>query len=250
MRLRLASGAVVAALGLLATLAGCGGTRSESPARKETASTRVVAPDTPLGEGRQKLAAGTHTLDLASRDHTGTAPAHVPKIEISVPAGWFNYDGWAMSKGQALRAPVFVTFWDVARVYPTPCKWWGKGLIDPGPSVTGLASALAKQPSRHATTPTAARLDGHQGRYLELSVPNGVDFGDCDEGAFESWTANGWASDRYQQKPGQVDMIWIVKVGGHRLVVDASYLPGASSRDRVELEHVVKSIRFLDCRPF
>jgi len=187
-------------------------------------------------------------LDLSSRarDLTDSGVPRLPKIALTVPDGWFNYDGWAMSKGHVWRAPVFVMFWDVARVYPAPCRWKGKPLVDPGAGVAGLAAALAKQPLRHATTPTAAALDGHRARYLELSVPASARFDECDEGSFESWTANGWASDRYEQKPGQVDRIWILTVDGRRLVVDASYLPGATASDRAELQRVVSSIRFLD----
>ena len=57
---------------------------------------------------------------------------------------------------------------------------------------------------------------------------------------------NGWASDRYQQSPGQVDRLWILDVHRERLVVDASYLPDATAHDRAELEEVVQSIRFVD----
>jgi hypothetical protein len=234
------AGTVVAALTLLGTVAVCGGTGGDSSTR------RTVAPGPPLGAGRQKLTAGTHVLDLSKLDQRRTGPSHLPKIEITVPDGWFNYDGWAMSKGRVSRAPVFVTFWDVAGVYPTPCKWKGKPLVDPGTSLAGLAAALAKQPSRRATPPVATALGGHRGRYLDFSVPAGVRFDQCDEGAFESWTANGWSSDRYEQEPGQVDRVWILAVDGQRLVVDASYLPRASARDRAELEHVVNSVRFLD----
>jgi hypothetical protein len=139
-----------------------------------------------------------------------------------------------------------VFFWDVDQVYPTPCKWKGKPMVDPGPDVDRLVAALSDQPLRNATAPTDIELGGFHGKYLELSVPTDIDFDDCDEGYFESWTANGWASDRYQQKPGQVDRIWVLDVNGERLVVDASYLPEATPQDRAELESVVDSIRFLD----
>jgi hypothetical protein len=240
--------AALAALTLLATLVACGGERGGRSAGEGEASTTAAAETSnrPLGAGRQKLDAGNHLLDLAPLDHTAIRPTHLPKIAITVPDGWFNYDGWAVRKGPDLPPPVFVTLWDVAGVYPTPCKWTGKALVQPGRDVNGLASALAKQPLRNATAPTATTLAGYRGKYLELSVPTGIEFDDCDEGSFESWTANGWSSDRYQQKPGQVDRIWILDVDGQRLVVDASYLPEATGRDRAELERVVNSIRFLD----
>jgi hypothetical protein len=107
----------------------------------------------------------------------------------------------------------FVTLWDVDDVYPTPCKWKYKPMVDPGRGVNGLASALAKQPLRNATPPTDVVLGGFRGKYLQWSVPTDIAFDepredlalfpDCDENTFQSWTgAPGWASDRYQQAPG------------------------------------------------
>jgi hypothetical protein len=223
--------AVLAAfvLTVTAALAGCGGSAS----------------DPSLAAGREELKPGTHVLDLVRRVHREPALVHLPKIEITVPTGWFNFDGWAMSKGPDDKT-AFVTFWDVDRVYPTPCRWKYRPMVDPGRGVNRLAAALIAQPLRHATAPTDAVLGGFRGKFLEWSVPTNVDLDDCDEGVFESWTARGWSSDRYQQAPGQVDRLWILDVNGERLVVDASYLPNATAHDRAELDSVVSSIRFLD----
>lgn len=194
-------------------------------------------------------------LDLPSRVQAGVVPPHLPKIELTVPAGWFNYDGWALLKGRGV-SPLLMGFWDVADVYPTPCKWAGKRLVDPGRGVDGLASALARQPLRNATAPVDAVLGGFHGKYLRWSVPRDIAFDEkhrikalfpgCDEKTFKSWSANGWAGERYEQAPGQVDMLWILDVHGERLVVDASYLPEATAAERAELDRVVHSIRFLD----
>ena len=222
---------VFGVISVVVTLAACGGSASKS---------------SPLGPGREELRAGAYVLDLVARDRAGTGPAQLPKIELTVPDGWFNYKGIAVGKGEKVPQTAFVFFWHVDQVYPTPCKWAGKPLVDPGRGVDGLAFALANQPLRHATVPTDIELAGFRGKYLRLSVPTNIDFDDCDEGYFESWTADGWASDRYQQKPGQVDRIWILDVDGQRLVIDAAYLPEATAQDRAELERVVDSIRFLD----
>lgn len=244
---KLARGAVaLSALTLLATLVACGGEHGGRSAGEASASAAGKTSEIPLGAGRQKLDAGTHVLDLTALDDRGTGPVQLPKIAITVPDGWFNYDGWAVSKGRELPPPVFVAFWDVAHVSQTPCHWAGKPMTDPGRDIDGLASALAEQPLRNATAPTDVVLAGFRGKYLEISVPIELDFGDCDDGVFESWTATGWSSDRYQQTPGQVDRIWILDVDGERLVVDASYLPEATASDRAVLERVVNSIRFLD----
>jgi hypothetical protein len=220
------------------TATACGGSGGSKPAPQQEWPT-------PLAAGHGRLEPGVHVLDLTARDQRGAGAAQLPRIGITIPAGWFNYDGWALGKGQ-IPFLVAVAFWDVARVYPTPCRWAGRPLIDPGRDVNGLASALARQPRRNAPAPADVSLAGFHGKYVELSVPNDIHFTDCDEGSFESWTASGWASDRYQQAPGQVDRLWILDVHGRRLVVDAAYLREATARDRAELDRVVRSIRFLN----
>jgi hypothetical protein len=233
---------------LLLALTACGGSKGTGSRQQSPA---------PLGAGHQKLEAGAHVLDLTARDKRGADAAKLPRIEITLPEGWFNFDGWAVHKGRKPNT-VFVTFWDVDEVYPTPCEWKYKPMVDPGPGVDGLASALATQPLRNATSPTDVVLGGVRGKYLQWSVPPDIAFDEahaddalfpnCDEHTFQSWTARGWAGDRYQQAPRQVDRVWILNVDGQRLVVDASYLREATRSDRAELEQVVNSIRFLGSR--
>ena len=193
----------------------------------------------PLGVGNELLSPGVHVLDLVSREH-GNGPKHLPRIAITLPSGWYNYDGWGVNDGGTL----IVSFWDVAMVYPTGCRWRSKPMIDPGQSVDGLARALATRPLRHASEPKSVALAGFRGKYLQWSVPKKIDFAGCGQGYFESWTARGWASDRYQQGPGQVDRLWILDVKGQRLVIDAAFMPWATQRQRTELNRIVHSIRF------
>jgi hypothetical protein len=195
----------------------------------------------PLGPGEEKLSPGVHVLDLVSLEHGPTGYAHLPRIAVTLPSGWFNYNGWAMNDGGALS----MSFWDVDKVYPTPCQWQGKPMIDPGRTVDGLARALASRPLRHASTPMDVVLAGFRGKYLRWSVPSKINIPGCGQGYFESWTGRGWATDRWQQGAGQVDRLWILEVKGQRLVVDAAYLPWATRKQRTELDRIVHSIKFL-----
>ena len=195
----------------------------------------------PLGPGEQRLSPGVHVLDLVSRNQGRIGYKHLPRIAFTLPSGWFNYNGWGVNDGGALG----MSFWDVAKVYPTPCRWQGKPKIDPGRTVDGLARVLASRPLRHASRPGDVVLAGFRGKYLRWSVPTTIDFSRCGQGYFESWTGRGWATDRWQQAPGQVDRLWILSVHGRRLVVDANYLASATRKDRAELDRVVHSIRFL-----
>jgi hypothetical protein len=190
---------------------------------------------------REALDAGTYIADLASR-----SAKPFPKVQITVPDGWANDDGWIVA------TPGYITgvmLWDVVDVYAHPCQWQGPR-VHPGPTVDDLVAALVDQPLRNATEPVDVTIDGYHGKRLEWSVPNDIDFADCDirdrggEPTFESWTAAGWASDRYQQSPGQIDRLWILDVGGARLVIDAQFMPETTELQVVELMQVVESIRF------
>jgi hypothetical protein len=195
----------------------------------------------PLGAGEQPLSAGVHVLDLVSREQGRPGYKHLPRIAITLPTGWFNYNGWGLNNGAALG----VSFWDVDKVYPTGCRWHAKPKIDPGRTVKGLARVLATRPLRHASRPRNVELAGFRGEYLRWSVPSEIDFSRCGQGYFESWTGRGWATDRWQQGPGQVDRLWILDANGKRLVIDANYLPSATRKQRVELNRIVHSIKFL-----
>ncbi|HLB85760.1 MAG TPA: hypothetical protein VJK00_13560, partial [Steroidobacteraceae bacterium] len=91
-----------AALTLVGTLVACG---SESGVRSaaEAATMGPGASKKPLGAGHEQLQAGLQVFDLTARAHSGTAVEKVPRIAITLPGGWFNYDGWAVQKGRTPR---------------------------------------------------------------------------------------------------------------------------------------------------
>lgn len=175
-----------------------------------------------------------------------------PTIHAAAPLSWDDFEGWGLVRdacgGRTGRCAstdrtMAIMFWGVTRVDGHPCDWFGSG-FDPGPSVEDLASALRSVPTRRASEPERVTVGGVDGLYMQWSVPDDIDFDDCDLGSFESWAGNITGSNRYQQAPGQVDRLWILDVGGERLVIDAFYLPGTPEEDRHEIDDIVGSIRF------
>ena len=236
-------------------LAACGGPQGLATSVSQASTTAAIAPSTTLTPasttepvasiptlwtGEEELEPGTYLLNFQLRADAGRV---YPQVVLTVPDGWQNQDGWLVGIGRDTPRNMFVSFWDVAQVYPHPCDWSGRK-IDPGRTVEGLVAALANIPMRNASTPVEVTVDGYQGFMLEWSVPTDIDFSSCDEGFFESWTGLGWSSDRYQQGPGQVDRLWILDIDGSRLVIDAAYMPGVTEQDREELFAVVDSIQF------
>ncbi len=137
-------------MSLIVTLTACSGSApggsSPSEAATEAATPTAQGTPSPLGRLEGDLEPGTHILDPVALDQLGTGPGptQLPQIEITVPEGWYNGGGWVVRKGSgsppSLR--VAVMFWDVDKVYPTPCdgqrsRWstrdpHGQGAAGPG----------------------------------------------------------------------------------------------------------------------
>ena len=135
-----------------------------------------------------------------------------------------------------------ISTWAVGNVFANPCHSNGT-LLDPpiDSSVDGLVAGLASQDGHPATTPTDVRVDGYPGKYIEMTVPAGIDVADCDHGEFRTW-ADPIAGNRYLEA-GQRDMLWIIDVDGHRLVIDAALGPETTRQDRADRTRMVESIR-------
>ncbi len=135
-----------------------------------------------------------------------------------------------------------ISTWTVRNVYAEPCRWAGT-LLDPpiDPSVDGLVAGLTSQKDRHATAPTDVSLSGFTGKYMELTTPARIDLADCDGRRVPE--AGSIGGDRGTTEPGQRDLLWIVDVGGTRLVIDSALGPDTTPQDRVDRTQMVESIR-------
>ncbi len=254
----------LAMVGILLVVAACSGAATERSATATQASTptQALAPTstlaptssatsaTSIGSGDSPLAPGRYAARVFG---TGS----YPRWTVAVPDGWYEVGNSFVVKYPHTdkHGPVLgISVWDVGQVFRDPCHWQGQA-VDPGPGVEALVTALAAQPMRNASKPTDVTLAGYQGRYLDWSVPANMksstwtDFDACDVDSdghrdFNSWLGNG-EGNRYQQVPGQVDRLWVLHVNGQRMVVDATYSPDTPQADRVELGHVVESLRFV-----
>ncbi len=194
---------------------------------------------TPLPPDDVDLQPGTYTLDRTTVPAENSAGFDSVRITFAVPSGWESWDLGVLHDVGELG----VTFWNVSSVPADPCHW-ERGGPRVGPTVGDLATALADQARRHATTPTDVTLGGYTGRHLTLRVPRHSEFSTCDLGYFVSWDAPpSSAFGRYQQGPGQVDELWILDVDGFRLVIDAGYWGSTPARIRAEIHRIVDSVR-------
>ena len=171
------------------------------------------------------------------------------RATLTLPAGW---EGGipgpyfvALDQPQGPGAVYFSIFTDVDA---DPCH--AKGFLSPppGPTVDNLATALAGMPDVTATTPTAATLGGYQGKQLTLTAP--ASFAGCtltSDGSFEIWHLPLGATSN--MTPGQIDRVWILEVGGQRVVIDAPQTPGENATDIAAVQGVLDSIHLAPGSP-
>ena len=180
-----------------------------------------------------------------------------PAITVTMPAGWQSNGGPVKNEGT--RSSLTLMPWIVGNITSDPCQWNSDSALSPsqtalleppvGPTVDDLATALANQPLRDATTPTDVTIDGYTGKSLELTIPADLDFATCSGGFFVGWVGPTADDTMGFATPGSHDRIWILDVEGVRLVLDAIDFPEASAQDRAELQGIVDSIQLEPAAP-
>jgi hypothetical protein len=207
--------------------------QTPSPAPSATAGALSV------GEGPVPVAPGTYVA----------ADPFLLRVTFTVPAGWEGNIGgpYAVFLQQA-QGPGAVSFSIFESVYADPCHY--KGLLDPlpGPSVDDLATALSKVPGLGNPKPTDVTVAGYKGKQLTMTAP--ASFAGCTlspDGAFRIWELPLGATN--DLTPGEVDKVWILDVGGQRLVIDAPQVPAETASETAEVQSVLDSIRIAPPAP-
>ncbi len=195
------------------------------------------------GEWPVTVQGGSVVGDTTSTLAPGTYVAADPfllRVTFTVPAGWRGKIGgpYAVFLGQA-AGPGAVTLAIFDKVYADPCHA-DKGFLDPlpGSSVDDLATALARLPGLTATTPTGVTLGGYQGKQLTLTAAASAT--GCTGGVEQVWELPLGATNTLT--PGEIDKVWILDVGGQRLVIDAPQMPGQAKATTAEVQTILDSI--------
>jgi hypothetical protein len=163
-------------------------------------------------------------------------------ITYTLPAGWTSFEGWAVNKGNAMPPDgMGVVPWQIGTVPTDPCHWQTTG-ASAGTTVDDLVAAFAAQKRGSTVKPVDVTIDGFRGKQIDLMVPLDVKFADCDGGEYHSWTDPS-GGVRYNQGPGQHDLLDILDVNGRRLVILTNFYPATTAADRAELQAIVDSIK-------
>ena len=221
---------------LSATPAQVGGpaaTASPSPTPTTVASSGAASTSPPAYTWPGTLDAGTYTTSLLWQ---------LPfELTFTVP------DGWQSRDVEIIKEPVTSLAVNlVGNVYADPC---GTTPREPtlGPSTDDLVSAIQSMPGLDVTTPTPVQFDRRtNGTYLEFDLR---DDAPCGIGSYRLWldpngvhkpdVAKGppyWTVERAHNR------LWILDVGGVRLVISALSSPAATAADLAELQSIVDSL--------
>ena len=207
---------------------GSGGGAPSTPAPTATPSPTTGPTPVPTLPQSGQLAPGTYRSNF---------------MAFTLPAGWSAFDGWAALKGNgdppngmAVAADV-----DFATVYNDPCHWQTTA-ASVGPTVDNLVAALVAQKRGSKVTPVDVTIDGFHGKQIDLMVPLNVTVTACDVGQYKSWTDSG-GGDRYNQGPGQHDLLDILDVNGKTVAIQRSFYPANTAADRAELQAILDSVR-------
>jgi hypothetical protein len=171
-------------------------------------------------------------------------------ITYTLPTGWTSYQGFAALKYDANppNGMGFVPWGEIATVYTDPCHWQTITLAAPspavsvGPTVDDVIAALVAQKRGSTVTPVDVTIDGFSGKQIDLMVPLDAKIAACDGGEYKSWTDTS-GGDRYNQGPGQHDLLDIVAVNGRALLIDRTFYPANTVADGAELQAIVDSIK-------
>lgn len=164
-------------------------------------------------------------------------------MTFTLPGGWTAYQGWAALKSNSDPPNgMSVAPWRIAAVYNDPCHSLTTKAVSVGPTVNDLVIALVAQKRGSVVTPVDVTIDGFHGKLLDLVVPLGVNIAGCEQAGYYTWAdTNG--GFRYNQAPGQHDLLAILDVNGQTLVVNRCFYPANTAADRAELQAIVDSIR-------
>ncbi len=142
-----------------------------------------------------------------------------PHAELDLPSGFRGNDAWVWrnaddpDKEDEWGA---ITVLPVGAVYADPCTRAGES-SKVSTSVKDFARALAAQKVTTTTTPVPVSLDGHDGVYLEMSVPADFDSSACRDKELRLWETEG------EESPGAdtslTSRYWMVDVDGQSVVL-------------------------------
>lgn len=226
------------ALALMGGLAACSddqATSDAAPDDNQQTTSAAPPPDCPA------VAFGRGTLDPGCWAIQARGLHDSPLAELDLPAGFSGNDAWVWVNSDKEDEWGAITLLPVGDVYPDPCARAGKP-PKVGPSVEAFAGALAAQKVTTTTTPVPVSLDGHEGVYLEMSVPAGFDSRSCRGKELRLWETGG--EEYASADPSYESRFWVLDVDGQRMVLVVNTNTTATDETVARFTRIAESATF------
>ena len=157
---------------------------------------------------------------------------------FDAPASWEKFEAigvWIDSNAPSDGADLM--FFRGSGLYSDPClteeEADAAADIPVGPTVGDLVTALVDHPSLDVTSPVDVTLAGYSGTYLDLLIPD--DISAC--AYYKPMDGH-----HYAQGPGQRWHMWVLDVGGVRVLVETNDFAGTSAQRLAEEQAMIDSL--------
>ena len=191
----------------------------------------VKPPPIPRLNNQGSLPAGRYQVD-----------ASLPMmVTVAVPNGWSTDTNWVVIGPKGNQAPngMAIRFHTVKNLLVHPLSPSDGAITPPvGPSVDDLVNAMINHRDWTTTGPSPITIDGYLGQVVHVTLPAGTSnatpfYLSVDPKGGQIW---GWVA-------GQLFDIYVIDVGGKRLVIDAFHYAGTSAEDLAAQKAILDSVQ-------
>lgn len=218
---------------IIGIVAGCGVSRAEttpSPTSSSALPSPTVRPSPSMNPTQASSVSPETQVVMPFGPDSFT-------FTFDAPASWEPYEGlgvWIDDNAPPDGAALFIYDGADVGLYSDPClPEDGDPDIAVGPTVDDLVTALVDHPSLEVTSPADVTLAGYSGMYLDLLVPD--DISAC---AFY----RPMGGHIYAQGPGHRWHLWVLGVGGARVLVETNDYAGTPAQRLAEEQAMIDSL--------
>jgi hypothetical protein len=228
----------VAALAAIAVLSSCS---NDDPAATPRATTDEPTTPSSTSTADCQAVGYDRELDPGCWAIQASGLPDSPLLELDLPAGFVGNAAWVWVNDVDEWGAI--TLLPVGDVHPDPCTRAGSP-PKVGPSVMDFATALAAQEVTTSTIPVPVSLGGHDGVYLEVSVPAGFDPSGCRGKELSLWKAEG--EDTASVDASFVSRFWVLGVNRQRVVLVMNTHTDAPEKTVAFFTDIVESATFAE----
>ena len=227
---------------LSVVLAGCGGSGTVEPRASAPSATPSPMPDeatTPFPYSTEPVAVEPGTYEIQSSAWS------VTDFTVTFPEDWTVQYGnvYASNTDEDDEFGFYAVVVD--GIYADACDGETGHVMDVGPSVDDLATALLQQPGPMASGPVETTLGGHPATRIDLTIPEGFDLEACSFGGIglQIWYSPPPADQYFVLLADGIASVYIVDVDGQRQVFLTQLRSVTSDDDIAELQSVLDSVQ-------